>query len=118
MPTYYSSDCSLPNPKLVPYTNIRMRTLARNGLVLLYRNNNYSNTMKQCAYICDKNKIRWMNGDLNTSSKKQCDIDESVSLLKKQLNTTEGSVVLVGKLETLESDHIISKNATKINKRS
>lgn len=63
MPTYYSSDCSIPNPKLVPYTNIRMRTLARNGLVLLYRNNNYSNTMKQCVYICDKNKIHWMNSN-------------------------------------------------------
>ena len=61
MPTYYSSDCSLPNPKLVPYTNVRMRTLARNGLVLLYRNNNYSNTMKQCVYICDRKKIHWIN---------------------------------------------------------
>ena len=80
MPTYYSSDCSLPNPKLVPYTNIKMKTLARNGLVLLYRNNNYSNTMKQCTYICDKNKIRWMNGDSNSgSTEKECNIDDAVS---------------------------------------
>ena len=57
MPTYYSSDCSIPNPKLVPYTNIRMSILSRNGLLLLYRNNNYSNNMKQYAYICDRCKV-------------------------------------------------------------
>ena len=61
--TFYSSDCSRPNPRLVPFTNIRQKTLAQNGLVLLYRNNNYSNTMKQCVYICDKNKIHWINNN-------------------------------------------------------
>ena len=34
------------------------------GYVLLYQNSNYSNTTRQCAYLCEKNKVQW-NGRVN-----------------------------------------------------
>ena len=29
------------------------------GYVLLYQNSNYSNTTRQCAYLCEKDRVQW-----------------------------------------------------------
>ena len=34
------------------------------GYVLLYQNSNYSNTTRQCAYLCEKDKVQW-NGKVS-----------------------------------------------------
>ena len=41
-------------------SNTRQSTLASQGLIMLHRNNNYSNTMRRCVYICKRDKIHWM----------------------------------------------------------
>ena len=34
------------------------------GYVLLYQNSNYSNTTRQCAYLCEKDRVQW-NGKVH-----------------------------------------------------
>jgi len=61
--TFYASRETVNNvlPKnYASSTNIRQSTLASQGLIMLHRNNNYSNTMRPCVYICKRNKIHWM----------------------------------------------------------
>ena len=40
--------------------NVRQRNLSSQGLIMLHRNNNYSNTMRPCIYICKRKHIHWM----------------------------------------------------------
>lgn len=44
------------------HTPVSAKTAALNsqGLIMLHRNNNYSNTMRPCVYLCKRNKIHWM----------------------------------------------------------
>lgn len=51
--TYASALNSMHHTRKVP-----------DGYVLLYQNSNYSNTTKQCAYLCEKHKVHW-NGRVN-----------------------------------------------------
>ena len=47
-PAYASALNSMHHTRKVP-----------DGYVLLYQNSNYSNTTKQCAYLCEKHKVQW-----------------------------------------------------------
>lgn len=44
------------------HTPVSAKTAALNSqkLIMLHRNNNYSNTMRPCVYICKRDKIHWM----------------------------------------------------------
>tara|TARA_B100000963_G_scaffold318390_1_gene299455 strand:- start:1017 stop:1241 length:225 start_codon:yes stop_codon:yes gene_type:complete len=62
MPTYYEKRS---NPQKLSHAlshAIQHMNTARkvpDGYVLLYQNSNYSNTTRQCAYLCAKNKVQW-----------------------------------------------------------
>lgn len=59
MRTFYEQRNSTANHAKVT-RNVRQANMARNGLIMLHRNNNYSNTMRPCVYICARDKIQWM----------------------------------------------------------
>ena len=61
--TYYANRNTVNNIKprnMKVVTNLKKATLAKAGLVLLSRNNNYSNTMLPCVYLCKTKNIKWM----------------------------------------------------------
>jgi hypothetical protein len=63
MPTLYSDRAMNPLQMSVAQSNsLRQFKSTRKvpaGYVLLYQNSNYSNTTRQCAYLCDKTKVQW-----------------------------------------------------------
>lgn len=62
MTTYYEKRS---NPKItsrnlaLALQNMHSSKKVPDGYVLLYQNSNYSNTTRQCAYLCAKNKVQW-----------------------------------------------------------
>ena len=60
--TYYSDRSS--TTQLSHNYQSALNTLATarkvpDGYVLLYQNSNYSNTTRQCAHLCEKDKVHW-----------------------------------------------------------
>lgn len=62
--TFYASTSEINKTQINKrmHTTVSAKTAALNsqGLIMLHRNNNYSNTMRPCVYICKRNKIHWM----------------------------------------------------------
>jgi hypothetical protein len=61
MPTFYESRTTgevSPNYALA-LNSLNTSKKVPEGYVLLYQNSNYSNTTRQCAYLCAKNKVQW-----------------------------------------------------------
>ena len=62
--TFYASKEQVDRNQINKRKNntVSDKTAALNsqGLIMLHRNNNYSNTMRPCVYICKRNKIHWM----------------------------------------------------------
>lgn len=64
MPTYYESRNNGNNKTVQANYSSALNSLATtkkvpDGYVLLYQNSNYSNTTRQCAYLCEKDKVQW-----------------------------------------------------------
>jgi hypothetical protein len=63
MPTYYESrnvNRNAVHPTVAVHQNTRAAQLNKQGFIMLHRNNNYSNTMRPCVYVCERSKIRWI----------------------------------------------------------
>ena len=62
--TYYadSNQISITQKNKRMNAGVSAKTAALNsqGLIMLHRNNNYSNTMRPCVYLCKRDKIHWM----------------------------------------------------------
>ena len=64
MPTYYESRNNGNNKTVQANYASALNSMHHNrkvphGYVLLYQNSNYSNTTKQCAYLCEKDRVLW-----------------------------------------------------------
>ncbi len=69
MTTYYELRNNGNNKIVQANYRSAVNSLARSrkvptGYVLLYQNSNYSNTTRQCAYLCEKDKVQW-NGKVS-----------------------------------------------------
>ena len=56
----YDIDINQRKNRMNKTVSARTAALNSQGLIMLHRNNNYSNTMRPCVYICKRNKIHWM----------------------------------------------------------
>ena len=62
MPTYYEQRHSADKQSYLYNVAVNKVNTSRKvpaGYVLLYQNSNYSNTTRQCAYLCEKDKVQW-----------------------------------------------------------